>query len=422
MAQIIHYTFNANDFSELDVAPTGTKVTTSVSAGLNGTAAGVERTIGGSGDTSGSDTVSGLNDSAATEIRIGFRFNLNTLNLSSGAIVLFQITSDTSGYLIWFLVRESGGDIIEFYGEDDGLTGAGVTQSSPLSSGEITVEGVVNQAATGVSSDGSVTLFVNGSQVDQVTGLDNFDAFEEFLDGLSVFYLTVDNATGSGIAYYDEIIIRDDSTPIYPPSTEFHFLGFDADTTTLMVSGLKDAGTLKLYDYDLAALGENGTAEFGSATETDLTNRTKGIFPVSKPMQDDVWYVYGRDGSDVQTYYNNRNGTLGWVDIGPGTATWGATKYAIALMPSPTRPDDVIVAFSDDDIYRTRFGTQTWVKMGDAGGGLRAAGRHINNRFNELLAGGTAAGTLEYSNNFGASFGDVSGTALGVINAIEVSL
>jgi hypothetical protein len=38
------------------------------------------------------------------------------------------------------------------------------------------------------------------------------------------------------------------------------------------------------------------------------------------------------------------------------------------------------------------------------------------------MVGGTAAGTVEWSNNFGATFGDVSGTALGTINGFEVSL
>jgi hypothetical protein len=93
----------------------------------------------------------------------------------------------------------------------------------------------------------------------------------------------------------------------------------------------------------------------------------------------------------------------------------------VGLLTAPTYTDDVIAVFSDDDVYRTRFGTSTWVKMGDAGSGLRAAVRHPNN-FNEIMVGGTAAGTVEWSNNFGASFGDVSGTALGTINAFEVSL
>jgi hypothetical protein len=139
-------------------------------------------------------------------------------------------------------------------------------------------------------------------------------------------------------------------------------------------------------------------------------------------MADQVLYLRGRDGNNVQVQYNDQNGTLGWIDVGPGTATWGTAKYAAALLTAPTYTDDVIAVFSDDDIYRTRFGTETWVKMGDAGTNLRAAARHIGNRFNEILVGGIAAGTAEWSNNFGASFGDVSGTALGTINAFEVSL
>jgi hypothetical protein len=174
-----------------------------------------------------------------------------------------------------------------------------------------------------------------------------------------------------------------------------------------MVSGLKDGATLKLYDYDLDDLTENGTASFGSATDTELDNRTRGIFPMAKPMQDEVWYLRGRDGNNVQVQYNDRNGTLGWQDLGPGTATWDTAKYIIALLTAPMISDDIIVAFADDDIYRTRYGTETWVKMGDAPTGLRAGARHPT-QFNELLLAGTVGGTMHYSPNFGASFTDAS--------------
>jgi hypothetical protein len=201
----------------------------------------------------------------------------------------------------------------------------------------------------------------------------------------------------------------------------FRFLGFDADNANLYASGLKDQATLKLYDYDLATLTESGTASFGSGTETELDEKTRGIFPRVKSMADGELYLYGRDGNNVQVQYNDQNGTLGWQDIGPGTATWGADKYAVALMTAPTYTDDVIAVFSDNDIYRVRAGTSIWTKTGDAGTVLLTAVRHPTS-FNRILTGGTAAGTVEYSNNFGASFGDVSGTALGTINAFEVSL
>jgi hypothetical protein len=66
---------------------------------------------------------------------------------------------------------------------------------------------------------------------------------------------------GADVFYFDEIIVRDDSTFIFPPAltTAFRFLGFAADNENLYASGLKDGGTLQLFDYDLPTLTESGT-------------------------------------------------------------------------------------------------------------------------------------------------------------------
>lgn len=284
---------------------------------------------------------------------------------------------------------------------------AGTLTSSALGSGTIQVEIVIQRATNDSSGDGIVTLYIDQAQDAQDTGIDNYDDFGQWLLGTNTMsYDQSESGTVTGIWYMDNVTFRDDDTPIFATNT-FRFLGFDADTGTLMVSGLKDEATLKLFDYDLSTLTENGTASFGSATDSELDAKTRGIFPVTKPLEDDTWYLYGRDGNNVQVQYNNRNGTLGWTDLGPGTATWGTAKYAVTLLTAPMVSDDVIVAFADADVYRTRYGTETWVKMGTAPTGLRAGARHPT-KFNELLLAGTVGGTMHYSPNFGASFTDAS--------------
>lgn len=308
------------------------------------------------------------------------------------------------------------------YYSDGGASNVYTSWYSIPSSGEICLEIRTVKETADTNADGTLDFYIDSVLQESITDADNFNNFNN-IDQIHNNFTHVGNAAGT--MKFDQWILDDSSAASLGCSSvinAFRFLGFAADTGTLMISGLKDDATLKLYDYDLATLTEGGTASFGSAADADLDNRTLGIFPVSRPASDDVWYLYGNDGNDLQVQYNDRNGTLGWVDLGPGTATWDTAKYAMALMPEPTSPDDVIVAFSDNDVYRTRFGTVTWVKMGDAGGTLRAAARQITNRFNEALFAGTAAGTLEYTNNFGVTFGDVSGTALGVINALAVSL
>jgi hypothetical protein len=419
-------TQDADDFSEWDFSPSS-RFTTSASAGLNGTAAGIERDISGSaGD--GNVQLSSLSSGAVTIIRAGFYWEKNTLSLLSGEYAAFlSIINDNGAFLFYVEMRNTGsGDFLRCSLEDDGasFTNVDTAPGDMPGTGEHTVEIVIVQPASTSSNDGTCTIYVDTVQVAQVTTLDNHTVFEDTLDGLAVLTLSgFQSAAGADVFYFDEIIVRDDSTFIFPPAlaTAFRFLGFAADNENLYASGLKDGGTLQLFDYDLPTLTESGTASFGSGTDAELDALVRGIFPVVKPMADQVLYLRGRDGNNVQVQYNDQNGTLGWVDIGPGTATWGTDKYAVGLLTAPTYTDDVIAVFSDDDVYRTRFGTQTWVKMGDAGTNLLAAARHPT-RFNEIMVAGTAAGTVEWSNNFGASFGDVSGTALGTVNAFEVSL
>jgi hypothetical protein len=200
---------------------------------------------------------------------------------------------------------------------------------------------------------------------------------------------------------------------------EIRHLGLASDSENLYVTG-NESGTLTTWVYDLSTLTEQTSYTHGAATYAELDNRTYGVFPAARPGSDNILYIYGRDGNDKQVQYLDRNGTLGVQDVGPGTATWGTAKYANALMADPLTPNDVIVSFDDDDLYRTTDATANWVKMGDATSGLRTSQRFPTDS-NEIILGGTAAGTAHYTPNFGVSYGDVSGTSLGTINWFEVS-
>jgi hypothetical protein len=426
MAEIFHITHDAGNFGEYDTAPTGSILQVQAAAGLNGTDYGIEKSNPGGGAADGDLSID--LSTASSVFRIGFYADLNDVSFSTPEDdLIMYLQGDFNGYEFRIILADSGsGFFIRVdTAEDDFSENFLDTTAGGLPSGEFTVEVVWTRASSAVANDGICQILINGTQANIVSNLDMFDSWDDIAATFTNFIISVDLHAGmTGSFYYDEIILRDDSTPIYPPPASgntFRFLGFDADNENLYATGLKNAGTLQLFNYDLPTLTEAGTTSFGSGTDAELDARTRGIFPVIKPMADQILYLRGRDGNNVQVQYNDQNGTLGWVDIGPGTATWATDKYAVGLLTAPTYTDDVIAVFSDDDVYRTRFGTASWVKMGDAGGGLRAAARHPN-RFNEIIAGGTAAGTVEWSNNFGASFGDVSGTALGTINAFEVSL
>lgn len=232
--------------------------------------------------------------------------------------------------------------------------------------------------------------------------------------------VTVGNGSVNGISsvFVDSIFVAETQVDI--PQTRY--LGMAADSGKLYLTSIQE-NTLMVESLALVGFAPSGTATFGTAAYADPDTFARGIFPVVRPGFDSQVYLYGRDGNNKQVQYNDLNGTLGWVDAGPGTAVWGTAKYCVALMPWPTLPSDVIAAFSDNDVYRTQFATANWVKMGDAPGNLRTAAR-LDTQGHKLLMAGTAAGTLYFTQNYGVSFGSgtAAGTAAGTINAIEFSL
>lgn len=214
--------------------------------------------------------------------------------------------------------------------------------------------------------------------------------------------------------------IRMYSSPA-PSDPESRILGIDADSQTLYVTK-NDNGTLKTCYYNIeTAMTEATATTHGAATFAEIDNYTRALKPRAKPAVDGVVYLYGRDGSNVQVQYNDRNGTLGWQDVGAGTATWATSKVAVALTPDILAPANVTVAFYDGEMYRSFTGTSIWTSPGSAGGNLINGQRYRTSNAEHLVAG-TAEGTIEYTPNYGNTFSDVSGTALGTVNWFEESI
>jgi hypothetical protein len=208
-----------------------------------------------------------------------------------------------------------------------------------------------------------------------------------------------------------------------PPHLAFsqvRFLGIDTDNENLYWTSVGN-GTLLYHSAALTAPATiTDQAAFGTAAYADPDTFVRGLFPAIRPATDGIVYLRGRDGNSKQVWYKDYGGTLGWQDIGPGTATWGTAKYCVGLMQFPLKWD-VIAAFSDNDVYRTITGTANWVKAGDAPTNLQAATRHPTSLQESLLAG-TAAGTLHYTHNLAQSFDVAGGTIVaGTINHIVMS-
>lgn len=196
---------------------------------------------------------------------------------------------------------------------------------------------------------------------------------------------------------------------------ELRHTGLAADNKRLYVTA-NQGGTLKCWSYGQESLAIEAAAEFGAATYAQLDARSHGIFPVAKPGADGHLFLRGRDGNDEHINESEDFGAS-FSDIDDGG--WGATKYAVALLIDPLRPLDMIALFTDDDIYRTRDGGQSWTKVSDAPDTLLSAARHPLDA-DDLLLAEEDASSLHFTHNGGLSFSDVSDT-VGTVNAIEAS-
>lgn len=221
-------------------------------------------------------------------------------------------------------------------------------------------------------------------------------------------------------AFFDSVYVAES-----PPSTtpQTRYLGMDADNANMYISSIR-GGTMTLQYFAIAAPGTliDQFTGFGTCSYTAPDSYTRGIWPVV--IGDLELYLYGRDGNNKQVQYNDINGTAGWVDEGPGTATWATTKFCVSLMPQPFAPLNQIAAFADDDIYQTLSQgtslTSIWAKTGDAGTVLRTAGR-VTTEFPKILVAGQGTAQTYYSQNYGVSFANAFSGLAGTVNAIEVS-
>lgn len=274
------------------------------------------------------------------------------------------------------------------------------------------------------SGDGRLeSLDVDGS--DNISS--NGDIATFTIDQVAAMVGSTDLAAGEALIVFQDV---DDTNNLHhitasgaptPDATtdELRHLAFDADSSNLYIT-TNNSGTLQMVTYDLSTLSATGTASFGAATYTEIDDQDYGLHPVVEPGSDLVVYLRGRDGNDVQVQFNDLNGTAGWVDKGPGTATWGTAKFATGLHIDPMNTGSIAVTFDDDDAYLSEDRADTWTKTGDASSDLKLSAGHPTFP-GELYLAGTAAGTVLFTHNFGATDSDVSGTAMGTINAIEAS-
>lgn len=218
-------------------------------------------------------------------------------------------------------------------------------------------------------------------------------------------------------------VVSDSTPPPGPPpppgqSLNLRLIDMDSDSKNLYLTSCDDS-ILTMRTYDLETLAFQYDVECGGATYAELDARDRGIFPVVKPGED-VVFLRGRDGNNVKVQYSDDYGvSLTAVDDGG----WSAAKYACCLLPDPLVPDDTVVVFDDNDIYRSENAGEDWMKTADAPVNQREQARDMLAESNLILAGqGAGAGELDFTPNYGDTTEDISDAGIGTVNHVERSL
>jgi len=400
MAEIIKIDLEEGDFSDFNTQPAGTGYSVNSSSPIEGSY-DYQINITGTHTTAGSLSAGSFSTSSGF-LKFGFRFNLNTLSVGAGESVIGFLLSNDTG--VPFKANILEGPIFRFYSYEDDDTEH--TLDSSTLTGTHTMELLITRATNDTAADGAIELFFDGSSVDSASSLDNYDLFQDMATGI---FTAIDYGIAgspSGIFNLDDITLRDDSETIFPAvsSNSMRALGLHNNGGYLYLTGAKN-GTLSLYRYDLATLAEDGTPTFSTATDADMDAGTRGIKP--KALNESDVVVYGLDGGGTHLALNQTGGTGTYADMGDGT--WSATDIIKAYMPAPLNLNDQLVTFREGQVHQSfnGLGTANWSENGTLSTGINYAARHPI-YYNEILAGGTAAGTILFSQNRGVSTIDVS--------------
>lgn len=155
-------------------------------------------------------TLSPANTSGKARAR--FYVDPNGISISAGGFIQVSMFYNTSAPIgIVRLLLVSGNYTIEGIIVDD-AGGYHAATDITISDAPHYIEYYLTRAATNVSSDGTISIWVDGSNLQSATGIDNYDRFN------NLTYITlgarVISGTISGTFYCDDIVVNDDGSLI----------------------------------------------------------------------------------------------------------------------------------------------------------------------------------------------------------------
>ncbi len=211
MGIVASFTHEAGDFSEYDSTVTDGGDLSVVTPGLAGTGFKVQSVVDDTNDLFGHFAFTPL---TSTAYGVRAYMDPNTLTFAAATRTPeFVRVAIGSGQrrLALRLTRNAGDDSYAIDAQYSLDSGSGTIAKVDITDAPHFVYGRVEYASTDSASDGIVTLFIDGTQVGQDTGLDIFDVEKPRV--VRVGSMSPGNGT-SGTWFVDQVIVRDDATEI----------------------------------------------------------------------------------------------------------------------------------------------------------------------------------------------------------------
>jgi len=216
MSVIVNITHEIGDLSEYTSTVTdGGDLSVESAAALVGTK-GLQCVIDDTTAIYGAKT--GLNNTSG-KARARFYFNPKTLAMGSGEKLLLLVLANAAvnaAAMVWVIYASSAYKIYAQLITDvpTAISTANYTITDALHYIEIYLQ----RAATNVSSDGSLQLWIDGVDKETITDRDNYDKFAQ-LAQTSFGSVAAAGAGTSGTFFLDDLVVNDDGGEIGPATT-----------------------------------------------------------------------------------------------------------------------------------------------------------------------------------------------------------
>lgn len=405
MSVIFFDDFETGDGSKWTESFSG--MTVNMASALEGTY-GVEASAGDSGEankTFNATTVAGV-------CRLAFRWDFNDLTLSAAEEIPQAISflGNPSGDILDVDILENSGNTFVFKLYDDSDVAHSVT-TGVISSNNDTWEIVITRATNDTSNDGSFEVFKNGVSVGSQSGIDNYDRYGQ-ISSCQLLLTFFGLGGSSGSAYFDDIVFRDDNTPIFGGgNTGAYVIGasldMENDGSILWVTCWKGDGNMYAQQWDATNMTLNFEIPLGAATLDQIQAKTKIAYPY-QGSQDRVW-IFGRMSNPA--YLTSGTVHLIGSDSGGESGTWSLVAGPYGNFADADVIDSLHVTpdlSGLDDRYftavrrRSSFAPELWRGLNGlssistipfpTGTGVEWRGMHINRQY-EVSMGSNTLGT-----------------------------